>query len=265
MAQNCGKMRGFAAILGRLRRSTNENYRTFLARLGDFCAQRASLTQIFRSKGALGCNFSALHGALDAILRYNCGRTAKNLALLAARRQRRRTRDGDTAMQLREHLLQQASQFIVEQRELCDLLRQQAVILSKTLAQARELRVDFLQTLLLLRRRVREYAERNGVDERLLMQCVMKRLRLSQFLDTAVLSTLIKHARRLEKVYMSADFESVSLDSAINEFLQLRDDPDAATKLRDYMRAIVRQYVDVTDRSEAIRFLRELAAQLEMS
>jgi uncharacterized coiled-coil DUF342 family protein len=155
---------------------------------------------------------------------------------------------------------------MAEQRELCDLLRQQAVILSKTLAQARELRVDFLQTLLLLRKRVREYAERNGVvDERLLMQCVMKRLRLSQFLDTAVLSTLIKHARRLEKVYMSADFESVSLDSAINEFLQLRDDPDAATKLRDYMRAIVKQYVDVTNRNEAIRFLRELVAQLEMS
>jgi len=237
----------------------------FSARLGNFCAQRHGCRKFFRSKGALWCNFSSQHGALDAILRYNCGRTAKNLAALAARRRQRRTRDGGIAMQLREHLLQQASQFIAEQRELCDLLRQQAVILSKTLAQARELRVDFLQTLLLLRKRVREYAERNGVDERLLMQCVMKRLRLSQFLDTAVLSTLIKHARRLEKVYMSGDFESVSLDSAINEFLQLRDDPDAATKLRDYMRAIVKQYVDVTDRREAIRFLRELAAQLEMS
>jgi hypothetical protein len=81
MAQNCGKVCDFAAILGRLQRSTNENYRTFSARLGDFFAQRASLSQIFRSKGALGCNFSALHGALDAILRYNCGQHGEKLGV----------------------------------------------------------------------------------------------------------------------------------------------------------------------------------------
>jgi hypothetical protein len=81
-AQNRSKMRGFAAIFGgRLRRSTNENYRTFSTWLGVFCAQRASLSQIFRSKVALWRNFSALHGALGAILRYNCGRHGEKLGV----------------------------------------------------------------------------------------------------------------------------------------------------------------------------------------
>jgi hypothetical protein len=160
---------------------------------------------------------------------------------------------------------QQALRIIAEQRELCDLLKQQATVFAKTLAQAREVRVDFLRTLVLLRRRVREYARQQNLDEKRLMTHVMQRLRLSQFLDKTTLFTLIKQARKLEKVYQATDFESVTLDSAINEFLQLRDNADAATKLRNYMRAIVRQYVDVTDRGEAIRFLRELVAQLELS
>jgi glutamine synthetase len=93
----------------------------------------------------------------------------------------------------------------------------------------------------------------------------MRRLNLSQFVDFITLKGLIAIARKLEEVYQKADFESIVVDSMINEFVLLRDTQDAATKLRNYMRAIVRQYVDVTDRSEAIRFLRELVAQLELS
>ena len=152
-----------------------------------------------------------------------------------------------------------------EQRELCDLLKQQATVFAKTLAQAREVRVDCLRTLILLRQRVREYARQQDLDEKRLLQCVMQRLKLSRILGRAMLWNFVVQVRQLEKVYLGTDFESVSLDSAINEFLQLRDDPDAATKLRDYMRAIVKRYIDMTDRSEAIRFLRELVARLEMT
>jgi hypothetical protein len=103
------------------------------------------------------------------------------------------------------------------------------------------------------------------LDEKRLMRSVMQRLKLSRILGRVTLLNFVTQVRQLEKVYPLAEFESISLDSAINEFLQLRDDTDAATKLRDYMRAIVKQYIDVTDRSEAIRFLRELVAQLELS
>ena len=160
---------------------------------------------------------------------------------------------------------QQASLFMSEQRELCDLLKQQAMVFAKTLAQAREVRVDCLRTLILLRQRVREYARQQNLNEKRLLQCVMQRLKLSRILGRAMLWNFVVQVRQLEKVYLGTDFESVSLDSTINEFLQLREDTDAATKLRNYMRAIVKQYVDVTDRSVAIRFLRELAAQLELS
>jgi hypothetical protein len=170
------------------------------------------------------------------------------------------------AQQSRRWLIQQhASHFISEQRELCDLLKEQAMVFAKSLAQAREVRVDCLRTLILLRRQVREYARQHDLDEKRLMQCVMQRLKLSRILGRTTLWNFVTQVRQLEKVYLGTDFESVSLDSTINEFLQLREDTDAATKLRDYMRAIVRQYVDVTDRSEAIRFLRELIARLELS
>jgi hypothetical protein len=162
-------------------------------------------------------------------------------------------------------LQQVASHVIAEQRSLCDLLKQQATVFAKTLAQAREVRVDFLRTLIVLRQRIREYARQHNVDEKRLMQCVMLRLQLSRVLGRGALWNLIVQARKLEKVYQATDFESVTLDSAINEFLQLRDDADVATKLRDYMRAIVKQYIDMTDRSEAIRFLRELVTRLEMT
>jgi len=227
----------------------------------------ASLRQLFVATRASGAILVRRAGALCAFRATIVSVTAKNLASVALRRWRRRTRDGNVALQVPETFLQQQARLIVEQREreLCDLLRQQAAIFAKTLAQAREVRVDFLRTLLLLRQRVREYAVQHSIDEKRLMGYVMLRLRLSRFLDRTVLATLIKYARKLEKVYLTTDFESVALDSTINEFLQLREDTDAATKLRNYMRAIVKQYVDVTDRSEAIRFLRELAAQLELS
>ena len=225
----------------------------------------ASLRQLLVTMRGVRCDFVRCVGALRAFCATIEGVATKNLASLAARRWRRRTRDGNVALQVQKKLLQQQARLIVEQREreLCDLLRQQATILAKTLVQAREVRVDFLRTLLLLRQRVREYAVQYSIDEKRLMGYVMLRLRLSRFLDRTVLATLIKYARRLEKVYLTTDFESVTLDNTINEFLYLREDTDAATKLRNYMRAIARQYVDVTDRSEAIRFLRELAAQLE--
>jgi hypothetical protein len=168
--------------------------------------------------------------------------------------------------QARRLLIQQhASLFMSAQRELCDLLKQQAMVFAKTMAQAREVRVDCLRTLILLRQRVREYARQHDLDEKRLMRSVMQRLKLSRILGRVTLLNFVTQVRQLEKVYPLAEFESISLDSAINEFLQLRDDTDAATKLRDYMRAIVKQYIDVTDRSEAIRFLRELVAQLELS
>jgi hypothetical protein len=193
----------------------------------------------------------------------------KNLASLAARRCRRRTREMSVAMQVqqaRRLLIQQhASLFMSAQRELCDLLKQQAMFFAKTMAQAREVRVDCLRTLILLRQRIREYARQHDLDEKRLMRSVMQRLKLSRILGRVTLLNFVAQVRQLEKVYPLAEFESISLDSAINEFLQLRDDPDAATKLRDYMRAIVKQYVDVTDKNEAIRFLRELVARLEMT
>jgi hypothetical protein len=192
------------------------------------------------------------------------GVAAKNLASLAARRWRRRTRGGKMTAQ-RSTLRQHATHIIVEQRGLCELLLQQVAALAGALSQARELRRDFLRTLIELRQRVRQYAEQYALDERRLLMCVMRRLNLSQFVDFITLKGLIAIARKLEEVYQKADFESIVVDSMINEFVLLRDTQDAATKLRNYMRAIVRQYVDVTDRSEAIRFLRELAAQLELS
>jgi hypothetical protein len=165
----------------------------------------------------------------------------------------------------RSTLRQHATHIIVEQRGLCELLLQQVAALAGALSQARELRRDFLRTLIELRQRVRQYAEQYALDERRLLMCVMRRLNLSQFVDFITLKGLIAIARKLEAVYQTADFESIVVDSMINEFVLLRDTQDAATKLRNYMRAIVRGYIDVTDRSEAIRFLRELAAQLELS
>jgi hypothetical protein len=207
-----------------------------------------------------------LCGALCATIE---GVAAKDLASLAARRWRRRTREMSMVMQVqqaRRLLIQQhASLFMSAQRELCDLLKQQAMVFAKTMTQAREVRVDCLRTLILLRQRIREYARQHDLDEKRLMRSVMQRLKLSRILGRATLWNFVVQVRQLEKVYLGTDFESVSLDSAINEFLQLRDDTDAATKLRDYMRAIMKQYADVTDRSEAIRFLRELVTQLELS
>ena len=165
----------------------------------------------------------------------------------------------------RSTLRQHATHIIVEQRSLCELLTQQLAALAGTLSQARELRRDFLRTLIELRQRVRQYAEQHALNEKRLLMCVMRRLNLSQFVDFITLKGLIATARKLEKVYQTTDFESIVIDSVLEEFVLLRDTHDAATKLRNYMRAIVRQYVDVTDRSEAIRFLRELTAQLELS
>jgi hypothetical protein len=267
--ENGAKTLDFAGDFGRILKVNKWKLSDIFAASAILRAQMASLRQLFIATKGVKCDFVRRTGTLWAFCATIVSVAAKNLAPLALRRWRRRTRNGRVAIQVQQSqrwlIQQQASLFMSEQRELCDLLKQQATVFAKTLVQAREVRVDCLRTLILLRKRVREYARQHDLNEKRLLQCVMQRLKLSRILGRTTLWNFVVQVRQLEKVYQTTDFESVSLDSTINEFLRLRDDVDVAVKLRNYMRAIVRQYVDVTDRNEAIRFLRELVAQLELS
>ena len=172
--------------------------------------------------------------------------------------ERQAKRDGQKAL---------AIDFIVEHRELCDLLARKLGEFGEVLENAKELRVQIVRLLVKLRRALQEYAKRHGLDARRFTARVMLRLNLTRFVGNFfVLNSLVRHARKLEWLYQTLDFERVERCDELEKYLRhlrLRDENDVAAELRDHMRALAVHYANITDRQEAFRFLRQLAEQFE--
>jgi hypothetical protein len=67
----------------------------------------------------------------------------------------------------------------------------------------------------------------------------------------------------LEQLYGETNFETDIVDETLLPVLRLYRSVDGAVKLRNKMRALARHYASLMGTLEAVRFLRDLAGELD--
>jgi hypothetical protein len=162
-------------------------------------------------------------------------------------------------------LHQLALRFIAEHSDLCDLLTRRCSDLAFCLDNAEHLREVVTKLVLSLRRAIREFANREVCDEKRLLKSVSAILRHRAALQGhagQILRRCTKRAWKLEQLYGDGDFEADIVDENLLSVLRLYRSVDGAVKLRNKMRALARHYANLMGVSEAVRFLRDLAGEL---
>jgi hypothetical protein len=163
-------------------------------------------------------------------------------------------------------LHQQALRFISEHGDLCDLLMRRSADLAFSLETAEHLREVVTRLVLSLRRAIREFATSAVCDEKRLLKSVSAILRHQAGLQGyagQLLRRCSKRAWKLEQLYGDGDFEADIVDETLLPVLRLYRSVDGAVKLRNGMRALARHYASLMGTSEAVRFLRDLAGELD--
>jgi hypothetical protein len=156
--------------------------------------------------------------------------------------------------------------FIAEHSDLCDLLVRRCGDLVFFLDIAEHLREVVTKLVLSLRRAIREFANREVCDEKRLLKSVSALLRHQAGLQGhagQILRRCSKRAWKLEQLYGDGDFEADIVDENLLSVLRLYRSIDGAVKLRNKMRALALHYANLMGVSEAVRFLRDLAGELD--
>jgi hypothetical protein len=120
--------------------------------------------------------------------------------------------------------------------------------------------------VLSLRRAIKEFANREVCDATRLLKSVSAILRHRAGLQGyagQLLRRCSKRAWKLEQLYGDGDFEADIVDETLLPVLRLYRSVDGAVKLRNGMRALARHYASLMGTSEAVRFLRDLAGELD--
>jgi len=166
-------------------------------------------------------------------------------------------------------LHQQALRFIAEHRDICDLLVRRSMELTACLENAEQLREVVTRLVLQLRRAIKQFATREVCDEKRLLKSVSGLLRWRAGLKGyagQILRRCSKRAWSLEKLYgEDGNFEADIINERLLQVLRLyRNQRDSDMRLRDWMRAIARHYANLVGAPDAARFLRDLAAELDI-
>jgi hypothetical protein len=156
--------------------------------------------------------------------------------------------------------------FIAEHSDFCDLLMRRCADLAFYLENSEYLRETVTRLVLSLRRAIKEFANREVCDEKRLLKSVSAILRHQMGLQGyagQLLRCCSKRAWKLEQLYGDGDFEADIVDENLLRVLRLYRSIDGAVKLRNKMRALARHYASLMGVSEAVRFLRDLAGELD--
>jgi hypothetical protein len=151
-------------------------------------------------------------------------------------------------------LHQQALRFIAEHSDLCDLLMRRSADLAFCLENAEHLR------------EVVTKLDREVCDEKRLLKSVSAILRHQAGLQGhagQILRRCSKRAWKLEQLYGETNFETDIVDETLLPVLRLYRSVNGTVELRNKMRALARHYASLMGTSEAVRFLRDLAGELD--